>query len=83
VVPYFAHSYVSSIKLPLIPMVISLRVVLKACLTSQTALVRLGQLIVANRLDKVEDYVGVGLQAEEPNGKQQGHSRKHSGEAER
>jgi hypothetical protein len=73
----------SSIKLPLIPVVISLRVVSKACLTSQTALVRLGQLIVANRLDKVEDYVGVGLQAEGPNGKQHRHSRKHSGEAER
>jgi hypothetical protein len=53
----------------MISMVISLRIVLKACLASQTALVRLGELIVASRLDKVEDDVGVDLQAEESNGK--------------
>ena len=82
-VPSVSHSYMSSIILPLISMVISLRVVLKACLTSQTALVGLGELIVASRLDKVEDDVGVGLQAEGPNGKQHGHSRNHSGDAER
>jgi hypothetical protein len=69
VVPHFSRSYVSSIRLLMISMVISLRIVLKACLASQTALVRLGELIVASRLDKVEDDVGVDLQAEESNGK--------------
>jgi hypothetical protein len=51
-------------------MVISLRIVLKACLTSKTALVGLGELIVASRLNKIEDYVGVNMQAEIPNGEQ-------------
>jgi hypothetical protein len=61
---------VSSIKLLLDMMVISLRIVLKACLTSKTALVGLGELIVASRLNKIEDYVGVNMQAEIPNGEQ-------------
>jgi hypothetical protein len=47
----------------------SLRIVLEARLTLQAALVRLRELVVAGRLDKVEGYVGVGLRAEKPNGK--------------
>jgi hypothetical protein len=68
-----------SIKLLFAMMVISLRIVLKACLTSKTALVWLGKLMVASRLDKIKDYVGANLQAENPKGEQQGR-RKHSGE---
>lgn len=78
-VPNFAHSYMPSIKLLLAMMVISLRIVLKACLTSKTALVWLGELMVASRLDEIKDYVGANLQTENSKGEQQGR-RKHSGE---
>jgi hypothetical protein len=57
----FSRSYMSSIELLTISMGISLRVVLKACLASQTASARLREPKVASRLDKVEDYVGVDL----------------------
>jgi hypothetical protein len=73
-------TYVSSIKLLLDVMVISLRIFLKACLTSKTALVGLGELIVASWLNKIKDYVGMNLQARNPNGMQYG---KHSGVTER
>lgn len=62
-------------------LIISLRIVFKARLTSQTALLVFRKSMVASRLDKVEDDISVALQAEKPNGKDQGH-REHHGDDE-
>jgi len=68
-----AHIYVSLVKQMLLMVIIGLRIVFKARLTSQTALLRLGKKMVASRLDKVEDDIGVNRRTSEPNGEDQGH----------